>query len=102
VRFHLADQEMRPSGKVSFGSLACMAISTRPGKIATGENQIVIAGQPGQEVLRTLNYLDPIPNPVGLDPALMSIGIDLLTAYYTHPFNDPPAGAEYDWSVGGC
>ncbi|SDI71511.1 hypothetical protein SAMN05192558_11711 [Actinokineospora alba] len=101
IRFHLADQELRLSRKFDF-SLACLAVSTLPGKFATSENEITIDGTPGQTVRRTLNYLDPVPSPLGIDPKDMSFGIDMLTAYYTHPFNEPAARAAYDWSAGGC
>ncbi|MEU4767608.1 hypothetical protein AB0H12_30580 [Actinosynnema sp. NPDC023794] len=101
IRFHLADQELRLSRKFDF-SVACLAVSTLPGKFATSENEISIDGQPGQTIRRTLNYLDPVPSPIGIDPKDMSFGIDMLTAYYTHPFTEPPARAAYDWSAGGC
>jgi hypothetical protein len=102
VRFHLADQVMRPSGKPIDLGVACVRVSTLPGQFATGENAITIDGTPGEEVVRTLNYADPIPTPGGIDPALVSMGLDLLTVYYTHPFDSPPAEASYDVGAGGC
>ncbi|MGH9184495.1 MAG: hypothetical protein ACRD0U_01550 [Acidimicrobiales bacterium] len=101
VRFHLADNVLRTSGQFQFDVLgfgvACLTIRTLPGPIRTGVNSIVISGADGPQ---TLNYIDPMPFPGNLDPAIVSMGIDLLTAYFTHPF--PEHEADFDPDLGGC
>jgi hypothetical protein len=101
VRFHLADQVMRESGCVAvdvFGvGVGHVRFFTKPGKTATQVNHIDVFGVNGPQAL---NYIDPIPTPLGIDPALVSIAIDLLTVYVTNPFGD--AEADYDPGFGGC
>lgn len=96
VRFHLSDNQMRRSG--CFGiPVAHLNINTRPSQIRQGVNHIDVFGADGDQAL---NYIDPVPFPGGLDPALVSIGIDLLTVYVTKPLPNPEA--DFDPGFGGC
>jgi len=98
LRFHLADQQLRQAAAIPITDIAgCVKIDTVPGPTVTSVNHIDIKGSGGQQ---TLNYLDPDPPVAGLDPALIKLGLDLLTAYYTHPFtgND----VQYHPTVAGC
>ncbi len=101
IRFHVADQVLRESDCLAFSfgpvDVVHARIFTKPGKIATGLNSITVSGANGPQAL---NYIDPVPTPLGIDPALVSIGIDLLTVYVTDPFND--SEADYDVDFGGC
>lgn len=101
LRFHLSDQVLRESGCVSvevFGvGVSHVRIFTKPGKISTGINQIDVFGVDGPQVL---NYLDPIPTPLGMDPDLTSIALDLTTVYVSDPFGD--AEADYEPDFGDC
>ncbi|GAB3901613.1 hypothetical protein ACFQ1S_02540 [Kibdelosporangium lantanae] len=97
LRFHLADQQLREAAIPITDLAGCVKIDTVPGPTVTSVNHIDVKGS-GE--LQTLNYLDPYPEVAGLDPKLTKLGLDLLTAYYTHFFtgND----VQYHPTLAGC
>ena len=114
LRFHLSDQQMRPSGCVTIDTPAGVGhidISTIPGPIATDVNHIEVLGNKGRQ---SLNYIDPVPPlfgrptvielPLGVEaiinPDLVSVAIDLVTAFLTQPFGG--GDASVDGGLGGC
>ncbi|SFB63438.1 hypothetical protein SAMN05216266_13510 [Amycolatopsis marina] len=95
IQFHRYDQEYRPvSSKLQLfvgpADLGCLELSSRPGKVATGANGIVVRGADGQQMV---NFLDP-------GDAIPDYAIDLL-AKFLSPFADATLDVS-DWNLGSC
>ncbi|MET8757625.1 hypothetical protein [Lentzea sp. NPDC004782] len=95
IQYHRYDQQYRPiSSKLQLAALGvnlgCLQLSTKPGKVATGPNGIVVHGADGQQMIMFLDAGDAIPDYL----------IDLL-AYFASPFADSQLGIS-DWNLGSC
>ncbi|WP_054044260.1 hypothetical protein [Alloactinosynnema sp. L-07] len=95
LQFHRYDQQFRPiSDKLQLkalgADLGCLQLSTRPGKVATGTNGIVIRAADGQQMV---NFLDP-------GDAVEDYLIDLL-AKFASPFPNAELDIS-DWNLGSC
>ncbi|WP_157984999.1 hypothetical protein [Lentzea terrae] len=95
IQFHRYDQQYRPiSSKLQLAALGvdigCLQLSTKPGKVATGANGIVVRGADGQQMIMFLDPGDAAPDYL----------IDLL-AHFASPFADAQLGIS-DWNVGSC
>ncbi len=101
ARLHLSDQVLRESGCVTaevFGvGQGHVRIFTKPGQIDSEVNRIDVFGVNGPQAI---NYLDPVPTPLGTDPDLVSMANDWITVYVTDPFGDSDAAYEPD--LGSC
>lgn len=89
IVFHRYDQEVREvsaafQGSIGGADIVCAHVFTRPGRLDTGENRIVVHSQTGQQMV---NFLD-------VNGAIPDYAIDLL-AHVASPFPD----AYLDWSL---
>ncbi|MEU0882021.1 hypothetical protein ABZ345_25690 [Lentzea sp. NPDC005914] len=95
IQYHRYDQQLRDiSSKLQLSALGvdlgCLQLETRPGKVATGANGIVVRGADGQQMIMFLDPGDAIPDYL----------IDVL-AQFASPFADAKLDVR-DWNLGSC